>query len=86
MQALLSEQAVPSAATGLEQVPVLGLHVPIAWQASWATHTTGVPGMHAPEPLQVSAPLQALPSEQEVPAPAFGFEQAPLDGLHVPAT
>ena len=30
VQALLSVQVVPSAATGLEQVPVLGLHVPIA--------------------------------------------------------
>ena len=49
-------------------------------------HTTGVPGTHVPEPLQVSAPLHALPSEQEAPVLALGFEQVPVDALHVPTT
>ncbi len=35
---------------------------------------------------QVSACVQALPSLQDVPLVAMGLEQAPVDGLQVPAT
>jgi hypothetical protein len=48
-------------------------------------HVTGVPGWQAPLPLQVSPPLQALPSLHDVPAGADGLEQTPVAGLHVPA-
>src|SRR2546425_981769 len=34
----------------------------------------------------VSVCVQALPSLHDVPSTAFGFEQAPLAGLQVPAT
>src|SRR5262245_5565687 len=37
-------------------------------------------------PWQMSFWLQALPSSQRVPSLAAGFEQAPVDGLHTPAT
>ena len=36
--------------------------------------------------VQVSGLVQALPSLQVVPFEAFGFEQVPVPGLHVPAT
>jgi hypothetical protein len=36
--------------------------------------------------LHASPVVQALPSLQDVPFGAFGLEQAPLDGSHVPAT
>jgi hypothetical protein len=68
VQALLSLQTVPSGAAGLEQAPVAWLHVPTAWQASDAVQVTGVPEVQMPVALQVSLPLQALPSEHEVPA------------------
>jgi hypothetical protein len=45
----------------------------------------GFPPVQAPA-WQVSVRVQALPSLQAVPSVTFGFEQAPVDGLHVPAT
>ena len=50
----------------------------------WQTHTFGPP-THPP-PEQVSGPVQALPSLHAAPLGAGGFEQAPVSGLHVPAT
>src|SRR5438093_95127 len=41
--------------------------------------------MHAPD-SQVSVWVQALPSLHDVPLAAFGFEQLPVAGSHVPAT
>jgi hypothetical protein len=47
--------------------------------------TTGaVPATHAPE-LQVSAPLQAVASAQDVQSGLAGFEQTPVVVLQVPA-
>jgi hypothetical protein len=77
---------VPWGLGGFEQTPLAGLQTPTSWQMSSAWHTTGVPPIHAPLPLQVSAPLQALPSPHEVPTGAGGFEQAPVAWSHVPAT
>jgi hypothetical protein len=84
LQALPSEQPVPAAA-GVCVTP------PLALQAStvhgFPSSTVGAtPAWQAPVPLHVSPPLQAFPSEHEVPAAAGGFEQAPDAGSHVPAT
>jgi hypothetical protein len=46
-------------------------------------HTTAVPP-HTPF-VQTSLVVQPLPSLQSVPFAAVGFEQVPVDGLHVPA-
>jgi hypothetical protein len=47
-------------------------------------HTTAVP-LQTPD-WQLSPEVQALPSLHVVPLGAFGFEQVPVAGLHVPAT
>jgi hypothetical protein len=84
VQGLPSLQALPFAAVGFEQVPVVGLHVPGAWHWSDAAHVTAVP---AHEPLvQTSPVVHALPSLHAVAFAAVGFEQVPVLGLHVPAT
>ena len=49
VQASLSLQDVPSAAFGLEQVPVAGLHVPATWHWSLALHTTGFDPVQVPD-------------------------------------
>jgi hypothetical protein len=45
---LLPVHAVPSAAAGLEHAPVVGSHVPAAWQASLAVQVTSDCGVHTP--------------------------------------
>jgi hypothetical protein len=40
--------AVPFAATGLLQMPVVVLHVPAVWHESIAEQTTGFDGVHVP--------------------------------------
>ena len=85
MQPLPSLQDVPSAAFGLEHVPVAGLQVPATWHWSLAEHTTGFDPVQVPD-SQVSLCVQALPSLQDVPSAAFGLEQVPVAGLQVPAT
>jgi hypothetical protein len=85
VQALPSLQVVPMAATGLEQLPVAGLHVPATWHASSAAQVTGLPPVQEPD-WHVSVCVQALPSLQAVPLGALGFEQVPVAGLQVPAT
>src|SRR5205823_1283625 len=67
VQALPSLQAEPSALAWLEQVPVVGSQTP-TWHGSEPAQVTGVPAWQTPAPSHVSAPLQAVPSEQEVPA------------------
>jgi hypothetical protein len=47
--------------------------------------TTGLPPVQVPF-WQVSVRVQALLSLHVVPLAAFGFEQTPVAGLHVPAT
>jgi hypothetical protein len=85
VHALPSLQAVPSGAAGFEQAPVEGLHVPATWQASLAVHVTGFEPAHTPA-WHVSVCVHALPSLHAVPFGAAGFEQVPVEGLHVPAT
>ena len=48
-------------------------------------HITGFEPVQTPL-WQVSVCVQGLPSLHAVPFPAFGFEQLPFAGLHVPAT
>jgi len=84
VHALPSLHAVPLAATGLEHAPVLGLHVPATWHESLAVHVTGFAPVHVPL-WHVSVCVHPLPSLHAVPLAATGFEQAPVDGLHVPA-
>src|SRR6266850_2572710 len=81
---LLSLQAVPLPAAGLEQVPVAESHRPATWHWSDALHTTGVEPVHTPA-WQVSLCVQALPSLQAVASLVAGLEQIPLAGWHVPA-
>ena len=78
-------QGVPSTAAGLEQVPVAGEHAPGKWQASLATHVTGLLPTHAPL-WQASTCVHALPSVHAVPFGAAGLEQTPVPMLHTPAT
>jgi hypothetical protein len=82
VQALPSLQAVPSAAAGLLQTPVLGLQVPGTWHWSRAVHFLGVPE-HLPA-WQVSARVQALPSSQAVSSASKGYSQVPVLAMHVP--
>jgi hypothetical protein len=85
VHALPSLHGVPFGAAGFEHTPVAGSHVPIAWHASLAAHTTRFSPTHAP-PRQLSARVQAFPSLHAVPSGATGFEQRPVAGSHVPAT
>jgi hypothetical protein len=85
VHAFPSLQLVPFAAVGFEHAPVLGLHVPATWHASLAAHVTGFEPVHTPF-SHASALVQAFPSLQAAPFAAVGFEQAPVLGLHVPAT
>src|SRR5439155_11450212 len=64
LQTLPSEQEAPSAAVTCEQPPV-GLQASTV-QGLASLQSSGVPGEQTPD-WQVSAPLQTLPSEQEVP-------------------
>ena len=67
----------------MEQVPVLGLHVPAAWHWSEAVHVTGLAPVHVPL-AHVSVCVHAFPSLQVVPSARLGFEHCPVDVLHVP--
>jgi hypothetical protein len=66
LQALLSEQLVP-AATGVCVTPPAGVQASVV-QGLLSLRFGGVPATQVPVALQVSAPLQALLSEQLVPA------------------
>src|SRR6266850_2173419 len=74
LQTLPSEQEVPSA-TGLVKQPVAGSQASVV-QPLLSLQTRGVPGAQRPC-SQVSEPLQASPSEQEVPS-ATGVWAQPL--------
>jgi hypothetical protein len=73
VHALPSLQAVPSGAAGVEQAPVVGLHVPETWHWSAAEQVTGFEPVQTPA-WQVSVWVQALPSSQ----------LPPLTGAQVP--
>jgi hypothetical protein len=82
---LVPVHAVPSAAGGFEQAPLVGSHVPATWHASEALHVTGFDPVHVP-PWHESVWVHALPSLHVVPLAAAGFEQVPFAGSQVPAT
>ena len=84
VQALPSLQLVPSVFAGLEQAPLVGSQVPALWHWSDAAQVFGLAPVQVPE-TQVSLWVQALPSLQLVPSVFAGFEQTPVDVLHVPA-
>lgn len=84
VQELLSLQGVPSVASGLEHVPVLGLQVPAVWQAVGVGHVTAVPAMQVPL-WQMSPVVHALLSLHVVPFALVGLEQTPVLVLQVPA-
>ena len=85
VHALPSLHALPSGLAGFEQVPVVGSQVPASWHSSEAGHDVARPPTQAPF-WHVSACVQAFPSLQVLPSGFAGFEQAPLAGLHVPAS
>jgi hypothetical protein len=66
LQTLPSEHDVP-AATGEWWTPVAESQLSLVHGLPSST-VGGAPAVHAPLPLHVSAPLQALPSEHDVPA------------------
>jgi hypothetical protein len=68
---------------GYEHAPVAGLHTPGMWHASPPPQSTALPAVQTP-PWHVSLCVQALPSLQLVPFGLFGFEHAPVAGLHTP--
>ena len=82
VHALPSLHALPSAMAGLEQAPVAGLHVPVAWHWSSATHVTGLAPVHVPF-WQLSLWVQALPSSQAVPLLAGVCVQVPPEHASV---
>jgi hypothetical protein len=84
VHALPSLHTVPLALFGLVQIPVAGLQVPTEWHWSRAVHVTGLAPVQLPD-WHVSDWVHAFPSLQLVPLALFGFEQAPVAGLHVPA-
>jgi hypothetical protein len=79
---------VPFGALGFEHVPVAGLQTPATWHWSLAVHVTPAQrSVPAQTPfVQTSVVVLGLPSSHVVPFGAFGFEQTPVAGLHVPAT
>jgi hypothetical protein len=83
VHALPSLHAVPFALAGFEQTPVDVLHMPAVWHWSWATHVTGLPPLQLPD-WHASVCVQALPSLHALPFGLTGFEQTPVDVLHVP--
>ena len=85
VQASPSLQLAPSAFGGFEQVPVPGSHVPAVWHWSLAVQTTGFELVHAPD-WQVSVCVHPFASSQLDPFGLAGFVQAPVAGLHVPAS
>jgi hypothetical protein len=79
-----SSHAASSGRAGFEQAPVAGLQVPARWHWSDAVQTTGLAPVHVP-PWQVSVCVHASPSSHAASSGRTGFEQTPVDGLHVPA-
>src|SRR5262245_53655509 len=88
VQASPSLHALPFGFAGFEQLPVAGSQVPTSWHWSDAAQVRAMPGLHAPAPSQVSAPLQAFPSEHDDPAgvgmcttPPTGSQASAVHGL-----
>ena len=83
LQAFSSAQLVP-AATGVCVTPATGSHASVV-QGLPSSVVGGVPGVHVPA-WHVSEPLHTVASLHAVPLGLGGFEQTPVDGLHVPAS
>ena len=81
LQAFPSEQLVPALAGVCVTAPVEVLHASVV-QGLPSSVATGVPAAQAPLALQVSAPLQAFPSEQLVPVLTGVCVTAPVEVLH----
>src|SRR2546427_523693 len=86
LQALPSEHGVPSARLVCPHWPFCGLQLSLVLGLS-SSQLMGVPALQLPF-CQVSAPLQALPSEQEVPLvrlrlrqPVCGSQLSAVHGL-----
>jgi hypothetical protein len=79
LQALVSVQpgGVEPLASAVKAHPVVGLQLS-AVHGLPSLQTSGFPGWQVPSESQVSAPLQTLPSEQEVPKATGLWKQAPL--------
>ena len=77
--------AVPLAASGFEQTPVVGSHDPATWHSSSAVQVLLVPPPQTPA-WQVLPDVHWFVSLQAVPSMASGFEHAPVPGSQVPAT
>ena len=81
---LPSEQDAPVAfATGAGQ-PVAGTQAPTVWQGSAPVQVRGVPAVQTPDALQVSVPLQRLPSEQDAPVAFCTGAGQPVAGTQAP--
>jgi hypothetical protein len=80
---LLFAQDVPIGASSCD-APEAGSHVSTV-QGFPSSRGTGVPATQAPA-SHVSPVVQAFPSLQLKPSAFGGFEHAPVDGSHVPAS
>jgi hypothetical protein len=76
---------VPSGIGGFEHRPVSGSQAPKSWQRSGCGQTVGFVPVQAP-PWQTSVRVHALPSLHAEPSAFCGSEQAPVIGLHAPAS
>src|SRR2546428_204094 len=85
VQAFPSVQVLPFGLSGLEQVPLAGSQVPVAWHWSSAAQATGFALLQtAPGPAEVC--VLALPSVLVVPFGLSGLEQVPVAGSQVPTS
>jgi hypothetical protein len=72
---------VVPAATGVCVTPLIESHASVVHTLP-SSIGSGVPAVHVPEPLHVSAPLQTFPSEHDEPAGA-GVWLTPVAGLQL---
>jgi len=77
VQALPSLQAVPFAAGGLLHIPVVGSQTPATWHGSRGLQVTLPPAMQVPD-----WHVAVQPAPHGVPLGLFGFEHAPVAGMH----
>jgi hypothetical protein len=82
VQAFPSLQGVPFVATGFEQAPLAGSHVPATWHWSAAVHVTRFEPVQAPA-LHVSVCVHAFPSLHVVPSVTFEYCVVLTLGWHV---
>ena len=80
-----SLQDVPFTCAGFEQTPVDVSQVPAVWHWSTALQVVGVPAVQTPA-WHESPVVHALASSHVEPFALAGFEQRPVEALHVPAS